>query len=67
MERITSVKVTSRRSSKIGDEFFTFEMTTEANTENMTDEEKKEYVKKLWDYASSEVDNQIVETAKAIQ
>ena len=38
-----------------------------ANTENMTGEEKKEYLKKLGEYASSEVDNQIVETAKAIQ
>lgn len=67
MERITKVTVSSRRSEKLGDSFFTYEMSVEATTENMTDEEKKEYVDKLYDYCNEKVDEQILETAKSLQ
>lgn len=67
MDRIKTVSISSRRSSKVGNEFLTFEMTLEAGVDGLSDEEKKEYIKKLWDYAGEEVDNQIMETAKAIQ
>lgn len=65
MDKIKTVKVSSRRSSKIGEEYFTFEMTLEADVSGLTD--KKEYISKLWEYAGEEVDNQLVETAKSIK
>nr|DAE83050.1 MAG TPA: hypothetical protein [Caudoviricetes sp.] len=67
MDRITKVTVASRRSEKLGDSFFTFEMAVEANTENMTDEEKKEYVNKLYAYCNNKVDEQILEMAQSLQ
>lgn len=67
MDRITKVTVASRRSEKLGDSFFTYEMSVEANTENMTDEEKKEYVDKLYSYCNSKVDEQILDTAESLQ
>lgn len=67
MDRITKVTVASRRSEKLGDSFFTYEMAVEANTENMTDEEKKEYVNKLYAYCNDKVDEQILETAQSLQ
>lgn len=67
MERIKTVSISSRRSSKVGNEFLTFEMTLEADVNNLSDEEKKEYIRKMWDYAGEEVDNQIRETVNSIQ
>lgn len=67
MDRITKVTVASRRSEKLGDSFFTFELAVEANTENMTDEEKKEYVNKLYAYCNHKVDEQILEMAQSLQ
>lgn len=67
MDRITNVTISSRRSVKIGYEFLTFEMGLEANVDNMTEEEKKEYIKKMWEYAGKEVDNQIRDAASSIQ
>lgn len=66
MDRIKNVTVSSRRSSKVGNEFLTFEMTLEASVDGLDEKEKKRYIEKLWNYAGEEVDNQIVETVKAI-
>lgn len=66
MDRIKTVSVSSRRSCKIGNEFLTFEMSLEASVDGLSEKEKKNYIKRLWDYAGGEVDNQIMETAKAI-
>ena len=67
MDRIMKVTVASRRSEKLGDSFFTYEMVVEANTENMSDKEKNEYVDKLYAYCNDKVDEQILETAKSLQ
>lgn len=67
MDRIMKVTVASRRSEKLGDSFFTYEMSVEASTDNMTDDEKKEYVDKLYAYCNDKVDEQILETAKSLQ
>lgn len=67
MDRITKVTVASRRSEKLGDSFFTYEMAVDANTENMTDDEKKDYVDKLYAYCNDKVDEQILETAQSLQ
>jgi len=67
MERITKVTVSSRRSVKIQNDFFTFEMSLEGNVDGFSDEEKKEYIEKMWVYAGEEVDNQISDAAKSIQ
>lgn len=66
MDRIKVVSISSRRSSKVGNEFLTFEMSIEASVDGLSEKEKKAYIKKMWDYAGEEVDNQIMETAKAI-
>ena len=63
MDKVTNVTISSRRSVKIGYEFLTFEMGLEADVNNMTEAEKKEYIKKMWKYAADEVDNQIKDAA----
>ena len=67
MKNITKVGVSSRRSCKVGNEYLTFEMTLEANVENMNEEERKVQIAEMWDYAGEEVDKQIIDTVKAIQ
>lgn len=67
MNRITKVTVASRRSEKLGDSFFTYEMAVEASTENMTDEEKNRYIDKLYGYCNGKVDEQILDTAESLQ
>ena len=64
MDRIQTVEVSSRRSSKLGNEFFTFEMKLSATVDGLDDSKKKEYIKKMWDYAGEEVDNQLADMAK---
>ena len=61
MDNITKVTVESRRSHPIGKDFFTFTMSLEAEVKNMTEDAKKAYIEKMWNYANSEVDNQIAE------
>ena len=67
MERIKTVKVASRRSEKLGNSYFTFEMELEASVDGMRDEEKKEYIEKMWIYAGEEVDNQFADVIKSTQ
>ena len=67
MDWIKTINISSRRSEKIGDGYFTFEMTLGADVDGMSAKEKKDYMKKLWDLAGEEVDNQISETIKSIQ
>ena len=61
MDRIKTIKVSSRRSEKIGNSYFTFEMEVESDVSGLKD--KEEYVKKLWKYAADEVDKQILDAA----
>jgi len=65
--RIKTVNISSRRSCKVGNEYLTFEMELGADVDGLSENEKKEYIKKMWDYAGNEVDNQIKETVKSIQ
>lgn len=67
LERVNSISVTSRRSSPIGKEFFTLELTLGADVSGLTEEEKKAYIKQLYDYAGEEVDSQLAETAKSLK
>lgn len=67
MERIKTVKISSRRSCNIANQYLTFEMSLEADIGGLDEKEKKKYIKKMWDYAGEEVDKQIAETAEAIR
>ena len=67
MENITKASVSSRRSIKYGDEFFTSEMSVEASTEGMTEEERTKQVKEMWDYVNSQVDNNLQEAIESWQ
>lgn len=67
MDRIQTVKVSSRRSVTYKGQYLTNEMTLEANTEGMSDDEKKEYIAKMWEYAGSEVDNQLQDAILSIK
>ena len=64
MESIKTVKVTSRRSTKIKDDFFTKEMTVEADISGIKDKQKN--IDKLWDYVEGEVDKRLAQTYKDI-
>mgnify|MGYP006872996342 CR=1 FL=1 len=64
MESIKTVKVTSRRSTKIKDDFFTEEMTVEADVSGIKDKQK--HIDKLWDYVEGEVDKRLAQTYKDI-
>ena len=57
--KITDVSVTSRRSVTIDREYFTFECTLHAE---VTDYEND--IKKLWEEAHKQVDDQIEEVVK---
>ena len=61
MERIKTVKVSSRRSEKIKNSYFIFEMEVEADVSGFSNADKKEYISRLWKYANDEVDTQIVD------
>lgn len=65
MEKITKVSVSSRRSIKYGDEFFTSEMSVEASTEGMTEEERAMQVREMWQYVNTQVDNNLQEAIES--
>ena len=59
---IKTIKVSSRRSTKIGDEFFTYEMTVEADVPKKEDVES--CTDELWEFAHNQVDKQIADAIK---
>ena len=63
---ITSVKVSSRRSTQMKKEFFTFECCLEASTEGMTMEDVNKELNSLWEKASNQVDKQLLSTGKSM-
>lgn len=65
MENITKVTVSSRRSIKYGEQFFTSEMALEANTEGMSEDARSQQVKEMWDYVNSQVDNNLQEAIES--
>ncbi len=64
MQRIKNVKVSSRRSREIKKQYFTMECSLEADVSDLNEKDKKQYVKKMWDYANNEVDNQLLQVQK---
>lgn len=62
MENIKTVKVSSRRSVKIKDDYFTNEMTVEADVDKIKDKQK--YVDKLWKYIEDEIDKRLAQAWK---
>lgn len=62
MAKTTTIRATSRISTKIHDTFYTFEYSEERQIEEGDNlEEERE---KLWDTCNGEVDNQVEETLK---
>lgn len=62
MAKTTTIRATSRISTKIRDTFYTFEYCEERQIEDGDNlEEERE---KLWDTCNGEVDNQVEETLK---
>lgn len=60
MAKTTTIRATSRISTKIKDTFYTFEYCEERQIEegdNVVEERKK-----LWDVCNTEVDNQVADT-----
>ena len=65
MANTTTIRATSRISTKIRDTFYTFEYCEERQIEDGDNlEEERE---KLWDTCNGEVDNQVEETIKMYQ
>lgn len=64
MGSIKKVTVSSRRSTKIGNDYFTAEMTVESDVSRLRDKQKA--VDQLWDYAEGEVDKRIAQAVKDI-
>lgn len=60
----TSIRVTSRASIKIKDNFYTLEYCEERSIPEGANVEKERAL--LWDTCNSECDNQIVETMRAL-
>lgn len=62
MAKTTTIRATSRISTKIKDTFYTFEYCEERQIEDGDDVVAER--EKLWDTCNSEVDNQVEETLK---
>ena len=60
MAKTTTIRATSRISTKIRDTFYTFEYCEERQIEDGDDLEEERA--KLWEICNAEVDNQIEET-----
>lgn len=61
----TSIRITSRASVKIDDNFYTMEYCEERTIPEDADVEQER--KLLWDICNNETDNQIVEAYKALK
>ena len=59
MKNITNVKISSRRSSNIGKEYITYEMTLEASVKGMSDEEREKQIQEMYEYADNIVDEKV--------
>ena len=64
---ITMIRVSSKRTIPIKSvgEYYSFECVLEADTENMTSDERDSYKDFLWNKANTEVDNQVQEVLDA--
>ena len=60
MAKTTTIRATSRISTKIKDTFYTFEYCEERQIEDGDDVANER--EKLWDVCNAEVDNQVAET-----
>ena len=60
MAKTTTIRATSRISTKVKDTYYTFEYCEERQIEDGDDVDNER--KKLWEVCNAEVDNQVAET-----
>ena len=66
MAKVESVHVNSKRTMKLGEEFYSFEVGYDANVEDLKNEDVDDYIASLYERANALVDDQALETVKSL-
>ena len=66
MPKIESIHINSKRTMKLGEEFYSFEVGYDADVKDLDNKDVDDYIASLYERANALVDDQAAETVKSL-